>query len=611
MPPFKESLHLNLPYFWYKDKLIVKIEKINPQPLILSMVSGYTSLEVVAELGRISMKTKILNGLIKTNLQGDIVYFNKDAGDFFAPDIAIGKKIYKLIKSLRKEDYLKWGAHILIAKENDIYFTCFFDEDQAKVFFLIQDIETIFKKLEETSDFLDRQMDFILKVMDNENDITITDNKGIILKVSDSYEGHFDVGREDIVGKSIYELERTGVFSPSVTALVLKEKKKVTITQKNKHGEVIMVTGVPVFDDNNDIQYVVSFNSIDIVGISTFQKKYEKLNEFMDRYYTEIKELRLKETGFLDIISKSMAMENLFKIILNIAEVNINILITGETGVGKNLIAKLIHQKSNRADRKYIEVNCGAIPDSLIESELFGYEKGSFTGASTLGKVGLIEMANGGTLFLDEIGELPYNLQKKLLQVIQDKKIMKVGATKYIDVDFRLIVATNKDLKELVERGEFREDLYYRLNVVPIHIPALRERKDDIPPLVSHFVNDFNNKYKKNKHFSQKTIQALINYRWSGNVRELENLLERLILTTSTDEINPDDLPEYLVDKAEINFETANLNEIINNYEKQIFELAYKKYRTTTEIAEALGIGQSSVVRKLQKHIHGYKKNNR
>ncbi|MBR0600273.1 sigma-54 interaction domain-containing protein [Sinanaerobacter chloroacetimidivorans] len=545
---------------------------------------------------------------IKTNSNGEILSFNSCAEIYFSPEINLGKKIQDLIDGFNFELYSKSQNNIIKAKKRDLFITHVSFENENVISFLLQDLEMVFRKLEETSEFFDRQMDFIIKVMNNENDITITDGKGIVLKVSDSYEGHFDVQKENIIGKSIYELEKTGVFSPSVTALVLKEKKKVTINQRNRHGEMIMVTGVPIVDDDNNIQYVVSFNSIDIAEISSFREKYEKLNKFLEQYFSEIKELRLKEIGLLGIISKSSSMENIFQTIINIADVNVNVLIMGETGVGKNLIAKLIHNKSSRCNCKFIELNCGAIPDNLIESELFGYEKGSFTGADNRGKTGLIELADKGTLFLDEIGELPLNLQKKLLQVIQEKKIMKVGATKYVDVDFRLITATNKDLKRLVEKREFREDLYYRLNVVPIEIPPLRERTDDILPLIIHFTDEFNIKYKKNKKITQRTIDTLINYPWPGNVRELENLIERIVLTTIGDEIDIFNLPEQVRNTSGLNMTGQTLNELIDAYEKHIFESAYMKYRTTTAMAKALGIGQSSVVRKLQKYIEGYKK---
>ncbi|MDR2089213.1 MAG: sigma 54-interacting transcriptional regulator [Clostridiales Family XIII bacterium] len=551
---------------------------------------------------------KDFNLQIKTNLKGEILSFNACAAGYFTPEIQPGMKIQELIEGFHLKRFSKSQNGILHTQRGDFLVNCIALEDEDSLSFLLQDPETVFRKLEEIPECLDRQMDFAIKVMDNENDITITDGNGIVLKVSDSYERHFDVRKESVIGQSIYELEKMGVFSPSVTAAVLKEQKKVTLNQRNKNGEMITVTGVPIYDDDHNLKYVVSFNSIDIAEISTFQEKYEQLNKFIEEYHSEIEEIRLRGIKKSDIIAKSGAMENVFKMIVNIADTSVNVLITGETGVGKNLIAKLIHKQSDRSNSKFIELNCGAIPDNLIESELFGYEKGSFTGADSRGKTGLIELADRGTLFLDEIGELPLNLQKKLLQVIQEKKVMKVGATKYVDVDFRLIAATNKNLQKLIEEGEFREDLYYRLNVVPIEIPPLRERTDDILPLIMYYIEIFNDKYKKRKFISQYAIDALINYPWPGNVRELENLIERLILTVADDEIEIENLPDQIRNALTMNMAGRTLNEMMNIHEKRIIESAYMKYRTTTKIAEALGIGQSSAVRKLQKHIAGYKK---
>ena len=231
---------------------------------------------------------------------------------------------------------------------------------------------------------------------------------------------------------------------------------------------------------------------------------------------------------------------------MKVCEVDTNVLITGDSGVGKNVIARLIHQHSARAKGPLIEINCGAIPESLIESELFGYEKGAFTGALHSGKTGQIELANDGTLFLDEIGELPLSMQVKLLKVIQERKIVKVGGTRQIPVNFRLISATNKNLQEEIKIGNFREDLYYRLSVIPIHIPPLKERPDDLLPLIMHFLDKANEKYQRDKTFSSSAIDALMNYDWPGNIRELQNLIERLVLTVDDDCIDIDSLPEHI-----------------------------------------------------------------
>ena len=300
-----------------------------------------------------------------------------------------------------------------------------------------------------------------------------------------------------------------GVFKPSVTALVLERKENTTIMQKNRKGESVLTTGVPVFGKDGEITHVVSFNSIHIAGVTSLQNQYEQLNFIMQEYNQEINKLRIRAEREKKLIFKSKSMENISELISQIADTNASVLITGETGVGKSMIAKLIHESSNRADGPFVEINCGTIPENLIESELFGYEKGSFTGANSKGKIGKIELAKGGTLFLDEIGEIPLNLQIKFLQVIQEKLITRVGGLNKIDVDFRLITATNRDLKDDIRNGLFREDLFYRLNVIPIHIPPLRERREDIIPLVMHFLERFNSQYRRNIQISAEALKTI------------------------------------------------------------------------------------------------------
>ncbi|MCG8482507.1 MAG: sigma 54-interacting transcriptional regulator, partial [Clostridia bacterium] len=435
-----------------------------------------------------------IRGIIQLNNKGVIQYADPGLAEL-VDEKFYGKSIEEIFENYVFETDEKISNSLIQLGDKELCVTQI--NTQNVITLIVQNCDSLEKVIGLSEKNFEKQIELFLKVMDNENDVTITDGKGIILKVSDSYEKHYDITKNEVIGKSIYELERRGVFSPSVTAIVLKEKRKATVMQKNKLGKNILTTGVPIFDEKiNEIKYIVSFNSIDIADLTSIQDKYEKLKQLMHQYYSEINELKLKEIEISGIIAKSASMESIFKMIINIADVDANVLITGETGVGKNLIGKLLHKKSNRSEGRFVEINCGAIPENLLESELFGYERGAFTGADKQGKSGKIYLAHKGTLFLDEIGELSFNMQKKLLQVIQEKKIMKVGGSEYINVDFRLIAATNKDLKKLVDKGEFREDLYYRLNVLPIHIPPLRERKEDILPLIMYFLGKSNKKYK-------------------------------------------------------------------------------------------------------------------
>lgn len=465
------------------------------------------------------------------------------------------------------------------------------------------------KKICERCEIYEREkMDILFKVMDNENDVTLTDGDGVVIRISDSYEKHYGVTKDDIIGKSIFSLEDQGIFKPSVTAVVLEKKRKATILQKNKLGESILTTGVPIFDESGKIQYVISFNSIDIANMTTLHEKYIRLTELMNEYNAEINQLHMKDINNKELVTKSKHMANISELVSQIADTSANVLITGETGVGKSMIAKIIHQKSGRVEGPLIEINCGTIPENLIESELFGYEKGSFTGASAKGKIGKIELAKSGTLFLDEIGELPLNMQIKLLQVIQEKVITRIGGLEKIDVDFRLIAATNQDLKKKIKAGLFREDLYYRLNVIPIQIQPLRERQEDIGPLVLSFLEQFNKKYGKRISLSPTVFDILEKQSWPGNIRQVENLVERLVIIAKQNEIGTDDLPEDMdFSRNKKPAETdGSLEQMIEEYERTIFINAFKTYKTSVAVGNALGISQTTAARRLRKYIPNY-----
>jgi transcriptional regulator with PAS, ATPase and Fis domain len=286
------------------------------------------------------------------------------------------------------------------------------------------------------------------------------------------------------------------------------------------------------------------------------------------------------------------------------------VLIQGESGVGKELVVDLIHANSSRKNKPLVKVNCGAIPETLLESELFGYEEGAFSGASKNGKPGYFEMANNGVLFLDEIGEMPLNLQVKLLRVLQEKEVCRIGGGSVLKLDVRIVAATNRNLYELVQENKFRKDLFYRLNVVPIYVPALRERKDDIAALSLFFLDIFNRKHGTHKRLTPEVLQCFLNYSWPGNIRELENLIERLMVTVINDTITTNDLPFYIYSSAgeDKEKELIPLRQAVENAERQMLEIAFARYHSTYEVAEALEINQSTVVRKAAKYGIGKQK---
>jgi len=434
------------------------------------------------------------------------------------------------------------------------------------------------------------------------DDILITDGEGIIVRAFPSFEKVYNVKKEDAEGRSVFDLEREGVFTPSVTSIVLNKNQPVTMMQENRQGRKIIVTATPIRDSKGKIIKVISF-SRDLTDFLNLKEQYELQEQEIRRYAAEIENLREKNINIPGYIAHSKIMKNISEMVDRVAGFDANIVLEGESGVGKTMYAKLIHSKSQRSQGPFIEIDCGSIPENLLESELFGYEKGAFTGASQSGKIGLIQLADKGTLFFDEIGELPLNLQMKLLKVIQEKKITRVGGTKVIDVDFRLIAATNRNLRKMVAEHRFREDLYYRLNVISITIPSLRERTDDIFSFAMYFLNTFNQKYHLHKTLAPEVIDALNRYSWPGNIRELENLVERMILTTAEDRIGSDSLPEHLRTPGCSGLECNSLPDALDALERQLIVCAYQKHHTTTGVARELGISQPTAVRKIQKYL--------
>ena len=436
------------------------------------------------------------------------------------------------------------------------------------------------------------------------DDMMLSDAEGVILWVSENYEKNFGFAHGSIVGKSAFDLEQDGTFDPCITAEVLRQKKKITTTQTiNRVHKNVMTVGIPLFDKGGALKYAVCFNTVSMEQINVIQQNYRNLQNSLQQYTQEIAELRIRATS-TSIVVKSAAMQRLWTLIQNTANTKANILITGETGVGKSAIAKAIHNMSSRANGPFIEVNCAVLHENLIESELFGYEKGAFTGAASGGKIGKIELANHGTLFLDEIGELPHHIQSKLLQLIQEKTIERLSGTRRIELDFRLLVATNRNLEEEVQRGLFRSDLFYRLNVIRIHIPPLRQRPEDILPLAHQFLERFCGEYGKQLALSPRFVAFLEQYPWPGNVRQLENLMERLVITAQDPILDVTALPvEFTGGDTPLPAPTGTLAERMDAFEGQIIRDSYRRCGTTVAVAKELGISQATAARKIAKYV--------
>ena len=437
--------------------------------------------------------------------------------------------------------------------------------------------------------------------------IYITDGKANTWMINEAYERITGLDSEKLLGENMWTLMERGIISSSGSLLAIAEKRIVTLYQTFSTGKRAMITSTPIFDDDGEV-VLVETNVRDLTEICALREQAERdKNELEQRRQLEfIKEKKV------DMV---VCDENTIKTLLladSVAKMDTTVVLCGESGVGKEVFAKYIRDNSRRKDAPYVKVNCGAIPENLIESELFGYEKGAFTGANKNGKIGLFEMADHGTIFLDEIGELPLNMQVKLLRVLQEQEIERIGGTKPVKIDVRVIAATNRNLEKMMEEKKFREDLYYRLMVFPIRIPALRERKKDIEPMAEYFLKELNNRYKGNKHMAENCMMILENYQWPGNVRELKNIVERAFIISQSDEITTESIPitdanahmnKYRKAKSSLAIDTdIPMEEAVKQLETIYMDKAFEKYGNVRDAAESLGMSASTFVRKRQKY---------
>ncbi len=429
------------------------------------------------------------------------------------------------------------------------------------------------------------------------DNIVIVGKDGVILWVSSCFERNYGIAREAAVGRTTYDLAAERVFNPSVAALVLKTRRVVTLTESLRSGQMNIVTGVPVYDEDGELSFVVSY-TIDPAYSLRLHDEYKKLQ-------VRPPERNLPGGG---VIYASSAMREALEKLRKVADLDMGVLITGESGVGKNVAARLLHHTGRRTG-PLVEINCAGIPEALLESELFGYEPGSFTGARRRGKPGRIEQARGGTLFLDEIGEVPLHLQAKLLEVIQEKKFTKLGGDRPVEVDFRLVAATNQDLYALVRKKRFRSDLFFRLNTFPVHIPPLRERREDLFPLCDFFLGKTNAKYGTRKRFSPEARDLLRAYAWPGNVRELQSAVEQSVITAESNVILPENLPRHIAFNADGSApaceDVRDLKAALQACERDIIRAAYRRHGTTVGVARALNISQPSAARKIARFVKG------
>ncbi len=431
----------------------------------------------------------------------------------------------------------------------------------------------------------------------------VVDHTGKVVMVNRATEKMFDFKINDVLGRNVQDLVKEGFYEPSVSLRVLRQKRVLSLIQTTRRGKKILSTGVPIFDPTGEIRFVL-VNDRDVSHINRLAHSLypEELPEASLRM--AFSDIDLASTEIEKMVVKSPAMIRVIQTVIQAAKFDVPMILTGDSGVGKSMIARLIHQLSRRRDYPFIDLNCAAITPSLIESELFGHESGAFTGASASGKKGLFETAHNGTLFLDEIGEIPLTIQVKLLKFLETMELIRVGGTLPIKINTRVIVATNQNLEQMVEQGTFRRDLYFRLNVVPITIPALAERPEDIIPLAHSFIDRFNRESGTHKTLSPAVCQLLQQHPFPGNVRELENLIRRLVAMTPKNLIDLSDLPPMPYTKPAAGSAAGPVfQDEVAAFEYDRLSRAVLHYGSQRKAAKALGISQSTLSRKLKKPL--------
>jgi PAS domain S-box-containing protein len=454
---------------------------------------------------------------------------------------------------------------------------------------------------------LNKQLDTIFN--SSSDGIWVCDGKGKVIKINEASEKLNGIEAAAIIGKNVAEILEIGLFDRSVTLEVLQAKRQVSMLQYvKKTKKHLLVTGTPAFDEEGNVSLVV-VNERDMTQLNGMREQLEHTRTIKEKFQDELAELRMLELKKQEIIAESEEMRQVLRTGLKLAHLGAsNILLLGESGTGKGLLAKFIHKNSTRKKKPFVQINCAALPETLLEAELFGYEKGAFTGASEQGKVGLFELAQEGTLFLDEIGDLPFSVQAKLLKYLDDHEVMRLGGTKAKIVDCTIIAATNHDLETLTKKRKFRQDLYYRLNTFTIRIPPLRQRPEDIFELVNYFLRKYNRAYKLKKRISSEALEVLQSCPLPGNVREVENLLKKAVVMSDDEVLDAFILQSLDYGRAKwTRSDTAkrrkfNLTDELFTFEKEILKSALGRCTSTRELASYLGISQPTVVRKMKKH---------
>jgi PAS domain S-box-containing protein len=443
--------------------------------------------------------------------------------------------------------------------------------------------------------------------------VYLTDKAGTTLKVNTVYERLTGLTREQLQGRNVRDLEHEGTFNNILNPEIVGTGRPVTRVQTNMHGRRVLLSGQPILDASGSVALVMTYVR-DITSMSQMKDQIAEQQALIEKFHTNFDYLNKSKVSKHPLVYVSAAMTQVVERLKRLAASDATVLLLGETGVGKDVLARNVHELSERRGRPFFKIDCSSIPENLIESELFGYAAGAFSGASSKGKIGFFEMADKGTIFLDEIGELPLPMQSRLLRVLQDMEVVRVGSTQPRKVDVRIVAATNRDLLAEVQRGNFRNDLYYRLRVGVLAIPPLRERPEDIPPLLNYFLDAFCQRHRKKIALSPQVEAAMRAYRWPGNVREMENLIQSLVITCERGVVEPSELPPTMSAVEEpLRREAAPrltaflggaegrpLKEIMAEIERKLIRDALDLYGSVGKVAKVFGVNRTTIFRKLQ-----------
>jgi PAS domain S-box len=549
----------------------------------------------------------IHTAVVIIDVNGSISFINKAAEYFLGPaEGVLGQALSAVIPESEMPGVVQGGqsqsglrlglaAKTVLANQSPVMINGHIS-GKLITFSDVTDLETVKNELCVVND-LNSELNALID--SSADGLAICDGNGTILRINSAYKKIIGIlDSEQFIGKQVIELVRQGYLSAAATIKVLETKEAYSRIQEIR-GKEILITSTPVFDDAKQLVRVIS-NVRDLTELNSMRRKVQQITEEVAHYRSEISRLRLKslQDGF---VFNSPEMQKALELTLRVAEVDATVLFEGESGVGKEVFTRIIHEAGKRSNKPFIKVNCGAFTPTLIESELFGYVEGAFTGANRKGKPGIFELASGGTLFLDEVGELPLDIQVKLLRVIQEQEVTRIGGTVSIPIDVRILGATNRNLLELVQAGKFRKDLFFRLKVVVVNIPPLREHVTDIPLLAEHFVRHFCRKHNLVRRISGPLMKKLVTYDWPGNIRELKNTIERMVIVCSGEEMDSSLFNEESHLTTDDSFQ-GTLKAVLKETEKRVIIQAYKLGGSSRKAAGLLGIDQSTVVRKLKQY---------